>query len=212
MKKQNMSIDILSQSVLADTDGFVDLNSLINAGNMWRLQNGMASYQLGSFINGSYLPRYIAAASRCWGLPENCFLKSGGSGNKKWTKGHVSVVVLLAEQISPDFHAEVHKVFIEGKILENRVLGGEEFNRLNSLIVSHIPSPSGNDSGRLINAAKLIRAKCEVSCGDELVVTWNQESANYVAQKRRVELTAKLCLFLESGLIRDWEHFKELIK
>lgn len=206
-----MQVAVVGQIINASTDGMVDLQSLVDAGNKWRANNGMKPYQMGAFTNLKYLKEYIKHASEVWGLPEEKFYKTGQRGNKHTSKGHVSIAVLLAEQISPRFHAEVHKVFIEGKILENRILGGDEYKRLNDLISLHIPSPSGNDTGRIINTAKMIRDKCEVVAGDEDCGTWNQDSANYVAQQRRFELINKLCLFLEAGLVRDFDHLKSLI-
>lgn len=206
-----MQISIVGQIVNASTDGMVDLQTLLDAGNVWRLQNKMRPYQMSLFYNSKYLKEYVRAASEVWGLPEGSFYKVGERGGRATAKGHVSVAVLLAEQISPMFHAEVHKVFIEGKILEHRISGGDEYKRLNSLISIHIPSPSGNDIGRIVNTAKMIRDKCEVKPCDGDIETWNQDSANYVAQQKRFEVISNLCLFLENGLVRDFEHLKTLI-
>ena len=212
MKKQIMQVKILNQIVQADTDGFVDLNSLSRAGNAWRLENEMAIYQISTFLSSKLLEEYTIAAAEVWGLPKTSFLKKSGKNRTSTTLGHVSIAVLLAEQISPIFHATVHKVFIDGKLLENRLYGGEEFKRFNEALLDYLPSERGNDNARRINAAKLIRAQCELTKPEnEEIETWNQEAADSVAQEHRVEILEKLTSFLRLGFVKDWDHLKEII-
>jgi len=207
-----MNVDILGEIVLADTDGFVNLNSLALAGNQIRLKNKQAYYQLSAFLDSKYLAEYVKSASKVWGIPEDCFIKKGGAGKTSHTLAHISIAVLLAEQMSPMFHASVHKQFIDGRLLENRIYGGEEFKRLNRAIDNFLPSPSGDNTGRYINLAKIIRSKCGISKPtDQEMETWNQQDADAVAQLRRMKMLEYLSQFLEAGLIRDWDHLLEVI-
>lgn len=212
MKKQIMNVDILGELVLADTDGFINLNSLALAGNVLRLRNNQAYYQLGAFLSSKYLAEYLQAAEKVWGKPLNTFIKKGGSGKSSHTLAHISIAVLLAEQLSHEFHAAVHKCFIEGKLLENRLYGGEEFKRVNRAIDEHLPSPSGSNTGRYITLASMIKAKCGIEkAHGEDEATWNQEAADAVAQGRRMKLLGFVADMIEVGAIKDWEHLKEVV-
>lgn len=213
MKKQTMSVAIFNDTVFATTDGMVSLTGLATAGNHWRGENKMKPYQLNQFMNSAYLKSYIKAAAIEWSLPEEAFLKVSGRGQLAQTYGHISIAVLLAEKISPAFHARVHHIFIEGQLLQNRLYGGEEFKRVNNAIDAHLPSPSGDNTGRYINIAKIVRSKCEITKPeDSEIETWNQESANQVAQLKRVKLLEFIAGMIEVGAFESWEHLKEVIE
>ena len=208
-----MQVDVMGEIVFASTSEGVDLISLCAAGNVWRLKNGFPIYQINVFISSKYLQEYIKAAAIEWNLPENSFLRSTGKYKNTKHYGHVSVAVLLAEQISPAFHAKVHKTFIEGKLLEYRLKGGDEFKNLNNAIDAYLPSPSGDNTGRYINVSKMIREKCNLTdSSDKEIPTWNQSIADSVAQRMRYDLEAKICNFINLGLIKDWDHLKDVIK
>jgi len=213
MKAQEMEVAVLDAIVFASTDYGIDLVSLCTAGNIWRLKNGMSTYQLGRFMTSQGLKDYIKAASQVWDIPEVMFVKKVKSPKTptKWY-GHLSIAVLLAEQISPYFHAQVHKTFIEGKLFENRLLGGEEFKRVNAAIAINLPSPSGDNKGRYIQLANMVRNKCIVKKPEKLDISvWNQAAADQVAQALRVEILTKLESMISLGVIRDWEHLKEIV-
>jgi hypothetical protein len=210
MKPQILKVDVDNEIVFASTEWGVDLVSLMEAGNIHRLKKGMPVRQLNKFLSSKYLEEYIEAATRIWELPKEAFLCTIGKGKGVRHYGHISIAVLLAEQISPEFHVKVHKTFIEGKLLEFRVLGGDEFKMLNAAIAEHLPSPSGDNKGRYIQLAIMIRDKCKL-LSDSGSVTWNQAVADAHAQRTRYELEAKLCQLINLGLVRDWEHLKEII-
>ena len=212
MKKQTMSVAVFNDTVFATTDGMVSLTGLATAGNHWRGENKMKPYQLNQFMNSAYLKSYIKAAAVEWGLPEEMFLKVSGRGQLAQTYGHISIAVLLAEKISPAFHARIHHIFIEGQLLQNRLHGGEEFKRVNKAIDDYLPSPSGDNSGRYINISKWVRSKCDIEKSvDDDVLTWNQESADQVAQLKRVKILEFIAGMIEVGAIKDWDHLKEII-
>jgi hypothetical protein len=213
MKNQEVQVAIMGEIVFSSTDYGVDLVSLCAAGNIGRLQIGKPVYQLNTFLKSDYLKEYIKAAAKVWGIPEDSFLVSTGKLKKTRHYGHVSIAVLLAEQLSPEFHAKVHKTFIEGEILEYRVLGGDTYKLLNNVITQYLPSPSGDNTGRYITVAKLLRDKCILSQPEgEEGLTWNQSVADSTSQRMRYDLEAYLVKCINLGMIRDFDHLKEVIQ
>lgn len=213
MKKQIMSVAVFNDTVFASTDGMVSLTGLVQAGNHWRAENKLKPYQLAQFMSSAYLKSYIKAAANEWNIPEDSFLKVSGRGQLAQTYGHISIAVLLAEKISPAFHARVHHIFIEGQLLQNRLYGGEEFKRVNNAIDTYLPSQSGDNTGRYIQIAKAVRSKCEITKSEnDEIETWNQESANQVAQLKRVKLLEFIAGIIEVGAVKDWDQLKEVVE
>lgn len=202
-----MNVDLFGNQVRCETDGFyVSLNDMEKAGNQWRLSHGMAAYQLGAFIRSQTLQEYIDAAAVVWDRPIDSFIKRVGKGKNSRTMGHVSIAVLLAEQMSPMFHALVHKVFIEGKILEFREHGGTEFKNLNAAIDLYLPDRQNQDNtGIYIQTATRLRSRI---LGTE-EPDWGQASVGQT--HRRYESEKTLCTLLKLGVVKDWAHLKELI-
>ena len=207
-----MPVDIFGTGIGARTDGnVVCLNDMLMAGNAWRLSNGIPAYQLQAFLNSKTLEDYIEAASAEWGLPKDRLMYTEGAAKKgRRTYAHISVAVLLAEQMSPAFHAKIHRVFIEGKLLEFRRLGGTEFIDLNAAIDAHLPGREDKDSdkGVFITVAKKLRAKI---LGDGAEADgWSRASVEQT--HKRYDFENKLVTFLRMGLVRDFGHLKELIE
>jgi hypothetical protein len=209
MSNYTLSVDFFGNTVRAETEGsLISLNDLINAGNAWRLSKGLAAYQMHAFLNSRALKDYIQAASDVWEIDRENFIVKRGKGKSTRTMVHIAIAVLAAEQISPWFHATVHKTFIEGKLLEFRELGGTEFKELNAAVDSYLPCRDGkNNKGIYINAAKMIREKiigkgAEAGC-------WDTARVAQIHDRYRVE--NQLVSLLKLGLVKDWEHMKELI-
>lgn len=204
-----MQVDFFGNNVRCETEGnMVSLNDLFNAGNAWRLSNGKAILQLTAFLNSVGLREYIDAASVEWNLPTEAFVVKLGKGKYTRTMCHVAVAMLAAEQISPKFHARVHKTYLEGKLLEFREQGGTEFKNLNACIDMYLPGRDGKDNkGVYITAAKRLRDRLlgkEAKAGD-----WDKAS---VAQTHsRYDFEKRLCDLLRMNVVKDWEHLKELI-
>ncbi len=204
-----MQIDLFGNSVTANTDGYlVNLNELCNAGNAWRLSNGRPIYQLPKFLESKTLADYLPAAAKEWGMPISSFLTKSGKGKSSCTMAHVSVALLLAEQISPEVHAKVHRVFIEGKLLDFRMMGGTEFKSVNVAIDSFLPGRNGKDNkGIYIQTAIKLRTKLlgkDAKLGDWDNATVAQTHARYEAESTIVKL-------LSLGVVRDYDHLNELI-
>lgn len=207
MSNYIMQVDFFGNSVRCETEGLmVSLNDLFNAGNLWRLQNKMPVYQMHAFLNSAALTEYVKAAADEWCMPADKFITRAGKGKTTRTMVHISVAILAAEQISPAFHAKVHRTFVEGKLLEFRDHGGTEFKSLNAALDMRSQEVLGKPAhkGHFIQVATLLRARL-LNEGQD----WN--TASVAQTHRRWEAEQTLVKLLQLGVVRDWEHLKELI-
>ena len=93
--------------------------------------------------------------------------------------------------------------------------GGNVFKSLNLAIDQWLPDRKGkNNMGCYIQVATLLRAKIfpEIEEFETGVNIWNTDLAVYEKQYFREDYEDKLVSFLKAGLIRDWEHLKEVIE
>lgn len=209
MSSYTLSVDFFGNTVRAQTDGNrICLNDLFMAGNAYRLSNGKPALQMSSFLASKNLHDYREAAAEEWNIPADDFIKREGKGAKTRTYAHISIAMLAAESISPRFHAHVHRVFIEGKLLEFRERGGTEFMRLNAAIDQYLPGRTGKDNkGVFIQTAKQLRGRilgAESKAGD-----W--DSASVDQTHTRYEWEHQLCGMLRLGLVKNYDHLKEII-
>lgn len=209
MSNYPVSVQFFGNVVRAQTAGNrICLNDMFIAGNAVRLSEGKPALQMASFLNSKTLNEYIEAAAHEWNIDKAQFIAKEGRGKNTRTYVHVSVAMLAAEFMSARFHAHVHRVFIEGKLLEFRERGGTEFKNLNAAIELYLPDRLGKDNkGVFINVAKLIRER--ILGGEAKTEDWNMAS---VAQTHlRYEWENKLCDMLRLGVVRDYDHIKQLI-
>jgi hypothetical protein len=205
-----MSVDFFGNSVRAETEGLrVCLNDLIRAGNKWRIENGLQHKTVQQVTTHNVdFQSFLLAASKVYNIPAADMFTVVGKGGQARTMGHVAIAIFVAEQMSPEFHVQVIKTFIEGKLLEFRELGGTEFKNLNAAIDLYLPDRIGKDNkGCYINAAKILRKRL---IGQEEDVSWAQATvaqihSRYAAEKYAVQL-------LSDGFVRDWEHLKEVLE
>jgi hypothetical protein len=203
-----MQVDFFGNSVRCDTDGLmISLNDLLTAGNNWRAKNDMPLKRLEDITGTNAFKAFKADVCEETGMAEEEVFKSVKGRNGR-TMAHVFIAVYVAEQISSKFHVKVIKTFVESKLLEFRDLGGTEFKTVNLAVDMYLPGREGKENkGIYINLAKLLREKIlgPGSCTDD----WNKAS---VAQTHaRYEAERKLSDMLRLGVIRDWDHLKELI-
>lgn len=209
MSNYPVSVQFFGNVVRAQTAGNrICLNDMFIAGNAVRLSEGKPALQMPSFLNSKTLNDYVEAAAHEWNIDKAQFIVKEGRGKNTRTYVHVSVAMLAAEFMSARFHAHVHRVFIEGKLLEFRERGGTEFKNLNAAIDLYLPDRIGKDNkGVYINIAKLIRER--ILGADAKTEDWN--SATVAQTHLRYDWENKMCDMLRLGVIRDYEHAKEII-
>lgn len=187
----------------------VCLNDLMHVGNKWRMQNDLPIIQMQQIVGKPGLRDYVAAASKIWNRSQEEMLAVHGRGGTARTMAHVAVAVYVAEKMSPEFHAIVIKTFIEGKMLEFRELGGTEFSKLNVAIDNFLPGREAKSSnqGLYINAAKILRERILGEGADGN--SWNSATMEQTHQRYKKE--EFIVNALTMGMVRDWEHLKEVL-
>lgn len=209
MSKHVMKVSYFDVEILGQSDtGMICLNDVIRAGSIARIQAGKAPMQLDPFLNSLGVKEYVSAAALEWNLPEDSFVRKEGKGKYTKTYVHISIAILAAEQMSPKFHAFIHKTFIEGRLLEFRALGATEFTKLNLSIDQYLPEREGKDNkGVFIQSAKRIREKI---LGDKAKTSdWNSASVEQTGS--RFDIENKICEYLKMGFVKNYDHLKELI-
>ena len=201
-----MSVKIMGETLsIQHLTAYGSLTDLFHIGNLQRLRCGDKPAQVASFLSAEKTKKYIIAAEKAWDLNKP-IVKVTGKGNSRKTTAHLSLLIYAAEYLNPDFHAHVIKTFVEDRILQSRDESGDEYSILNHYIDLYLPGREGKPSNRgiFINCAKLLKGKITPD-GD----SWNTASAQQL--RDRVGLEASLSQMLKVGVIKDWDHMKEVI-
>lgn len=126
-----------------------------------------------------------------------------GKGGGTWA--HLYILLDAAARLDPSFRHQMYKTFVEGRILQWREDGGDEFLNLNIAIDAYLPEREGKDNtGIFIQVAKQLKAK--ILNPDD---TWN--TASFPQLEKRAKLEKDLCNYLRLGMVRNYDHLKELI-
>lgn len=175
-----------------------NLTQLWNVGN--KLRDKPAN--LSKFLSSESTKRFMAIVEDKTG--GKCF-EITGAGNKKRTWGNIHLMVYAAEYLSPDFHFEVIDTFINGKILDYRDESGDEFKAMTAAIDNYLPMREGKDNkGVMIQISKRIKHKVNPE-----LLSWNSADADDL--RHRLKLEEKIVSILELGVVRDYDHLKELV-
>ena len=108
--------------------------------------------------------------------------------------------------LDKDLEVEIYRVFIEEKILYFRDEGGYSFKELNKAIDKYLPSPTGNNTGRYITIAKIIREKLEITD----TKGYNEKEHHAEIQEKRDFIEKYLIISLQTGLITSFEQLQEV--
>ena len=126
-----------------------------------------------------------------------------GKGGGTWA--HLYILLDAAARLDPQFKHKMYKTFVEGKLLQWRDDGGDEFINLNIAIDAYLPERDGMDNVNVfVYVAKQLKAKI-LSPYD----TWNTASLPQLEKRARLE--KDLCNYLRLGMIRNYDHLKEVI-
>ena len=134
----------------------------------------------------------------------NCVKTKQGKGGGTWV--HLYLLLKAAAWLDAGFELQVYKTFVTNRILQWRDDSGDEFIALNAAVDAYLPGREGKDNkGIFIQSA--MRLKAKIAPDGE---SWN--TANHNQLQQRTDVERSLVKLLQLGVVRDWEHLKELIE
>jgi hypothetical protein len=194
-----------------DIDGFhksgmICLTDIFTVGNKYRILGNQTSSNITHFLNSKNTQEFIAIICDKQGVDKEEVYKKIGKGGNARIFCNIHLAIYAAEYLSPEFHYEVIDNFIKSRIFQYRDESGDEYIALNMYIDTHLPDRIGkNNKGIYINVAKILKNK--ILKEDE---TWNTATSDQLL--KRFNFENQLCNYLKMGLIKDWEHLKQIIE
>ena len=143
------------------------------------------------------------------------FKTKRGKGGGTWA--HLYILLDAATFLDPDFKVEVYSTFIEGKILQYRDESGDRYKPFN-MAIDQLPDRVGKDNKWLyVHAANLLAERIGLPAVSEMPVDdkgkpmnrWNAATAHQLSA--RADAEKMLTGMVQFGVVRDWEHLKDLI-
>ena len=143
------------------------------------------------------------------------FVTKRGKGGGTWA--HLYILLDAATFLDPDFKFQVYKTFVEGKILQYRDESGDRYKPFN-MAIDQLPDRVGKDNKWLyVHAANLLAERIGLPAVSEMPVDdkgkpmnrWNAATAHQLSA--RADAEKMLTGMVQFGVVRDWEHLKELI-
>ena len=181
-----------------------DLRKLFDVGNVYRIDAGRGALRMESWLSMDSVKEYIALVSERTSAPALVATR----GRKGTTQAHLRVLLDAAMYLDAAFKDEVISAFVDNQILRWRDLSGDAFLDVNAALALNAETVLGKPAhqGHYIQMAKSIRAKLL----PEDHLGWNYATAEQLRKRTEVEQT--LVKLLQLGVVRDWEHLKELIE
>ena len=197
-----------------------NLNSLFDYGNEKKKKKGISPLDMQSWLSTSSVNEFILSLEKKYNNTSRILIESSPGrykiqGDVQWirkkrgkgggTWAHLFLLLKAAAWLDYDFELQVYETFVTSKILQWRDDSGEEFKNLNVAIDAYLPDRIGRDNkGCYIQTAKMLKAKIAPD-GDD----WNTATYNQLELRSKIE--TKLVDILKIGLVKDWNHFKEVI-
>jgi hypothetical protein len=180
-------------------DHFGSLNQVFSLGNAYRIESSMPALRQESWRSLQSTKDYISLVSKKIG--KQAIRSKKGKNGGTWA--HLRVLLDAAMYLSPDLKDEVIEVFVESKILSVRDESGNNYIELNAALALNAVEILGKPShrGHYITVAKVIKKRLGVE-------DWNIAPAVLLSERARLEEV--LSRMLNSNVVRDWDHLKEL--
>lgn len=142
------------------------------------------------------------------------FITKRGKGGGTWA--HLFILIEAAAYLDPSFRVEVYKAFIEGQHswdINHNDFRYKPFN----MAIDQLPDRVGKDNKWLyVHAANLLAERIGLPAVSEMPVDdkgkpmnrWNAATAHQLSA--RADAEKMLTGMVQFGLVRDWEHLKDL--
>ena len=181
------------------------LTDLFNIGNKMRVLEGKSPANITHFVNSKDTQDFITEIVSAQGIQRETVVRTTGRGKSSRTEANLHLLIYAAQYLSTKFHYQVIDTFINNKILQWRDDSGDQFIALNIAIDAYLPDRQGKDNkGVFIQVAKRLKTKLLSEDGN-----WND--ATFEQLEARAKMEKSLVQFLQLGMVRDYEHLKEVI-
>ena len=181
-----------------------NLADVFAIGNKHRILTNKSSANITHFCNAVGTQEFLDSVAKRLNVEKSTLLYTVGTGKKARVMANIFLIIYAAEYLSPDFHVEVIDTFINSKLLSWRDDSGDHFKGLNEEIKTVSENLLGKPAhkGHFITLAKIVNARI----GDKL--DWNTATAEQLKERDRIE--TGLCTVIKLGLVKDWEHLKQI--
>lgn len=178
--------------------GLVDLRELFRLGNIYREKEGLPPMEMRTWIVREEVQEYARFLE---GNGEKGIIKKKGRGGGTWV--NLKIAISAAMALSPKFKDEVLNMFVQNRILAYRDESGDLYRDMNTALEMCAESVLGKPAhkGHYITLAKAIKKRIGVD-------DWNSCGPDALAMRCRIE--DRLATMLKAGVVRDWDHLKEL--
>jgi hypothetical protein len=198
------------------------LNPLWDYGNGLRAAKGLRPLVMADWLRSQSTIEFIAEIEKKYNVEQLHIIENTKDGHTKiygdlacvrtkrgksgGTWVHLYLLIDAAAALDAGFRLQVYDTFVTNRILQWRDDSGDEFVALNAAIDAYLPGRDGKDNkGLFIQSA--IKLKEKIAPDGE---SWN--TANHNQLQRRTDVERNLVKLLQLGVVRDWEHLKELIE
>ena len=184
----------LGNLVVGHKDLMLELEGFVNLLNKYRIEEDLKTIPQNTLLQRTTIKEFISSI---------------GSDSVQIGKGraksfiHLKVAIRLAIDLSPSFASEVIDIFIDKKLAHLRDFGGDNFIEMNDALTLYAEGILGKEAhkGHFITIAKLLKERLKVD-------SWNKATPFQLSERARIEQI--LTSMLRTGVVRDWEHLKEL--
>ena len=166
--------------------------------NAYRLAKGLSILPAANVMQARPIKEYIAHL-RSMGM-ETPIKTSRGRG-KSYI--HLKVAIRVAIDASPEFADEIIDMFVKDKLAWLRDIGGDRYLELTDVLQQYAETVLGKPAhkGHYISLANIIKHRCGVD-------NWNSAAPENHFLRSQIE--DRLATMLRAGVVRDWNHLKEL--
>lgn len=178
--------------------GLVHFGDLFQLGNAYRHQEGKPALLLSAWIERNDVKEY---AKYLEDYGQTGFVRKRGKNGGTW--GNLKLAVDAAMALSVTFKDEVIEMFINQKILALRDESGDLYRDMNTALEMAAESVLGKPAhkGHYITLAKILKERVQAK-------DWNTCGPEKLAVRAKLE--DRLATMLRAGVVRDWDHLKEL--
>jgi hypothetical protein len=193
--------EILAVGMLHQSDDLnreVDVTLMVARANKWRVLQGKPGMHLSEILNSEGFKEFFDAVQQ--DMPGRDLMRKGGTGVSSRVYAHIYLAVYIAEQLSPEFHVAVIASFVDRKTNDKyRLLA-----RLDDKEKARLRAGMGEYADKVEEALREKLLGPGTSTDDWNTASVAQTHARYEAEK-------DISKALQRGLVRDWDHLKELI-